>query len=49
MNTYYSREIIDDAEKDDFELMNNSIHGRTTENVRNRLVFRLITKLGEFF
>ena len=33
MNTYYSREIIDDAEKDDFELMNNSIH----ENLQKML------------
>ena len=49
MNTYYSREITDDAEKDDFELMNNSIHGKTIENVRNRLDFRLITKLEEIF
>ena len=42
-NTELRTKAVNDFEKDFYKLMNNSVYGKTMENVRNRINFRLIS------
>ena len=42
MNTEFSKKAKSDFEKNFYKLMNNSVFGRTMENLRNRVVIRIV-------
>ena len=48
-NTENRKNAINDFNKDFFKLMLNSVYGKTTENLRNRINVRLVSNARDVF
>ena len=48
-NTQKRKEAANKADKNQFKLLNNAVHGKTVENMRKRIKIRIIKTQKRFF